>query len=333
MHSNTLGINNGYHAIRAGGIRRHHPEAREMEVIIDGLNLSRAMSFKNAAADVPFGGSKITVQCQPVAADDLQAVGFLAYCLDRTRSVTGPDMGFTPELADVMKNKGYSRNIAGGYSTLGPTGRPTAYGVYLGLQEAVAFKYGSRSLEGKTIVVQGLGAVGYPLVAEYLAAEEVTIYCADIREEQVHRLTGQFPDRVKRIEPQEVLTFEADIFMPCAIGGILDEKAIQELNYKIVFGAANNQLKAVEPQEEIRLASLLAERGILFQVDWIHNAGGVIAGMEEYMYGEQASVAHIMEKTEKACKLGTRENLAAAARQGVTPTERAYRHYARLIYR
>ncbi|MCG2774914.1 MAG: hypothetical protein L6406_04455 [Desulfobacterales bacterium] len=70
MHSNTLGINNGYHAIRSGGIRRHEKDEEELDVIIDGLNLSRAMSFKNAGAQIPFGGSKITVQCEPVDLND-----------------------------------------------------------------------------------------------------------------------------------------------------------------------------------------------------------------------------------------------------------------------
>ena len=98
MHSNALGINNGYHAIRSGGIRRHEKDEEEIDVIIDGLNLSRAMSFKNAGAQIPFGGSKITVQCEPVDLTDYYTIGFLAYALDRTRSFTGPDMGFLPVL-------------------------------------------------------------------------------------------------------------------------------------------------------------------------------------------------------------------------------------------
>jgi glutamate dehydrogenase/leucine dehydrogenase len=333
MHSNTLGINNGYHAIRSGGIRRHEPEEEEIDVIVDGLNLSRAMSFKNAGAQIPFGGSKITVQCAPVDLSDFHTLGFLAYALDRTRSFTGPDMGFSPELADVMRREGYSVNITGGFdSKIGPTGGPTAYGVYLALKEAVNFKFGAETLAGKTIVVQGTGAVGYPLVEEYLAKEDVTIFIADILRDPVKKLVAQFPGRVKELDPKDVFNVEADIFAPCAMGGILDNETIRSLKCSIVFGAANNQLKATNQEEEIRLAKILNERGILFQVDWMHNTGGVIAGMEEYMYREKASLDHVMSHTEKVCKYGIRENLEAASKERITPTERAYRYYAAKIY-
>jgi len=333
MHSNTLGINNGYHAIRSGGIRRHEPEEEEIDVIVDGLNLSRAMSFKNAGAQIPFGGSKITVQCAPVDLSDFQTLGFLAYALARTRSFTGPDMGFSPELADVMRREGYSVNITGGFdSKIGPTGGPTAYGVYLALKEAVNFRFGTETLAGKTIVVQGTGAVGYPLVEEYLAKEDVTIFIADIVRNPVRKLVSQFPGRVEELDPKDVFNVEADIFAPCAMGGILDDETIRLLKCSIVLGAANNQLKATNQEEEIRLAKILNGRGILFQIDWMHNTGGVIAGMEEYMYREKASLEHVMSHTEKVCKHGVRENLEAASKEQITPTERAYRYYASKIY-
>ena len=334
MHSNTLGINNGYHAIRSGGIRRHELESQEIDVIIDGLNLSRAMSLKNAGAQIPFGGSKITVQCASVDLNNYHIIGFLAYALDRTRSFTGPDMGFSPELADVIKREGYSINIAGGFdSKIGPTGNPTAYGIYLALKEAVDLKFGSKSLAGKTIVVQGIGAVGYPLVQEYLINEDVSIFITDIVPDPVKKLVTQFPNRVKEIDPKEVFSFEADIFVPCAMGGILNEDTIKALKYSIIIGAANNQLKATNQEEEIRLAKILDERDILFQVDWMHNTGGVIAGMEEYMHRENASLDNVKSHTEKVCKYGVRENLEVSKKEGVTPTERAYRYYTSKIYR
>jgi len=334
MHSNTLGINNGYHAIRSGGIRRHELEEEEIDVIIDGLNLSRAMSLKNAGAQIPFGGSKITVQCAPVDLNDYRTIGFLAYALDRTRSFTGPDMGFSPELADVIKREGYSVNIAGGFdSKIGPTGGPTAYGIYLALKEAVDLRFGSKTLAGKTIVVQGTGAVGYPLVEKYLVKEDATIFIADTVRDPVKKLVARFPNRVKEVDPKDVLSFEADIFIPCAMGGILDEETITALKYSIIIGAANNQLKATNQEEEIRLAKILDERDILFQVDWMHNTGGVIAGMEEYMHREKASLDNVTSHTEKVCTYGVRENFKASKKEGVTPTERAYQYYTSKIYR
>jgi leucine dehydrogenase len=283
---------------------------------------------------MPFGGSKITVQCTPVDLDDLSSVGFLAYCLDRSRSVTGPDMGFSPSLSDVMHEQGLSHNITGGLKNrLGPTGTPTAYGIFVALKEALAFRYGSDSLAGRTVVVQGLGAVGRPLVEEHLVHEDVVVYCSDVNPEAVDRLVRRHPGKVRALAPAEVLTWEADIFLPCAVGGILDEEAIRGLRYSVVMGAANNQLRATTHEEEVRLARLLADRGILFQTDWIQNAGGVIAGMEEYLRGEEASMESVRAQVERACGLGTRENLAAAQKEGVTPTEMAYRRYSERIYR
>jgi leucine dehydrogenase len=265
---------------------------------------------------------------------DYRTIGFLAYALDRTRSFTGPDMGFSPELADVMRRQGYSVNIAGGFdSKIGPTGAPTAYGVYLALKEAAALRFGTKTLSGKTIVVQGAGAVGYPLVEKYLVKEDATIFIADILRDPVTKLTAQFPSRIKEVDPKEVLRIEADIFVPCAMGGILNDETIKTLHCSIIIGAANNQLKATSQEEEIRLAKILDERDILFQVDWMHNTGGVIAGMEEYMYREKASLDTVMSHTEKVCKYGVRENLEAAKKEGITPTERAYRYYSSKIYR
>ncbi len=332
-HSCRLGIRNGRHAVRAGGIRRHEPDEDEFDVLVDGLNLSRAMSYKNAAALMPFGGSKITVQCPPVDLGDAEAVGFLAYCLDRTRTVTGPDMGFSPGLADAMKEGGYSWNIAGGFhNRLGPTGGPTAYGVYLAMKEAAAFRWGSPDLAGRTVAVQGLGAVGRPLVEEHLVPGGATVLVADVDPAPVEALCAAHPDRVRPIPLDEVLFAEADVLAPCAVGGVLDEDTIPRLRCEIVMGAANNQLKAASPTGEIRLAELLAGRDILFQVDWVHNAGGVIAGMEEYLRGDEASLANVLAQTEKACRDGTRENLRAARDAGVTPTEMAYRIHGERIF-
>ena len=333
MHSNVLGINNGYHAIRSGGIRRHEPDEEELDVIIDGLNLSRAMSFKNAGAQIPFGGSKITVQCRPLDLKDFKTIGFLAYALNRTRSFTGPDMGFSPELADVMRKEGYSMNIAGGFeSKIGPTGGPTAYGVYLAIKEAVKFKFGKESLKEMSVVVQGAGAVGYPLVEKYLTEEGARIFVSDTSRDPVKKLIEQFPRSVKEIDIKDIYAIDADIFAPCAIGGIIDEKNIKELKYSIIMGAANNQLKATSQEEEIRLSKELAQRDILFQVAWMNNTGGVIAGMEEYVNREKASMNNIMSHTEKVCKAGVRENLYAAEKEGITPTERAYKYYGSKIY-
>jgi leucine dehydrogenase len=218
---NTLGIRNKRHAIRAGGIRRHEPDEPEIDVLMDGLNLARAMSYKNALANIPYGGSKIVVQCAPVDLSDFETLGFLAYIIDSTRSFTGPDMGFEPAMADIMRER-FTKSITGGIkSPLGPTGGVTAYGGYLAIKEACDFVYGSRSLAGRQIAVQGLGACGYPL-AEYLLGEGASLVVSDIDRSKVAKLQRAWSNNVvKSVQPEDIYTVEADIFSPCAVGGII----------------------------------------------------------------------------------------------------------------
>jgi len=218
---NAPGIRNRRHAMRAGGIRRHEPDEPEIDVLIDGLNLARAMSYKNALAGIPYGGSKILVQCAPVDLSDFEVLGFLAYIIDRTRSFTGPDMGFEPAMADIVRER-FTKAITGGIkSPSGPTGGVTAYGGYLAIKEACDFVYGSHSLNGRQIAIQGLGVCGYSL-AEYLLREGATL------------------DVVKSVQTEDINTVKADIFAPCAVGGIITEDMIGKFKFDIIMGLANN---------------------------------------------------------------------------------------------
>ena len=330
-HSDILGRNNRSQAVRAGGIRRHSPQEDEIDVIIDGLNLGRGMSFKNFAARIPFGGSKITVIMDPIDLKDLEAVGFLAYCLDRSRCFTGPDMNFPTELADVMKEH-FSINITGGpKGPLGETGVPTAYGVFLAVKEAAKFRWGSDDLKGKKAAVSGLGAVGYYL-AEHFIKEGAELFVSDINKDAVARLIDNHPKaEITYIEPEDIIYQEVDILSPCAVGGIFHDENIGKLKAQIIIGGANNQLKASGRDEEVRLANLVKERGILFQEAWWHNGGGVLCGHEEYMMQDNAKMENVLRETEKTCKF-TYQNLEEAHRLGISPTENCYRQVEKFIY-
>ena len=330
-HSLTQGLRNKRHAIMAGGIRRHPLSDAEIDVIIDGLNLGRAMSFKNIAADLDFGGCKTTVHMDELDLEDFEVMGFLAFALDRTRSMTGPDMYFPTAMADVM-NEHYSSQFTGGPSSpLGETGKPTAYGTFLSLKEAVRFYEGEgMGLAGKKVVVAGLGSVGWHL-AGHLVEAGAAVIVADINAERVAQFVAQH-EGVNSILVDEVLSAEADVLCPAAIGGLLDETAIRGLNYKYVWGPANNQLRASSQEEEERLARLLLERNVHFQVEWWHNTAGVMCGAEEYLHGAEASYAQLVDRIERTIPRRTRENLQAAARLGITPTENAYRSCIDKIY-
>jgi len=333
MHSVIYGINNRSQAIRSGGIRRHDYKDEEFEVIIDGLNLARAMSFKNVAAEIPYGGCKTTVHSGPVDLEDMEEIGFLSYALDRTRSFTGPDMGYPPELADVMK-KNFTLNITGGpKGPLGPTGTPTAYGVYLAVKQAAKFKLGSDSLKDRKIAVQGLGAVGMPLVEHFLVEDAKLIVC-DADDKRIAALKNKFPDKdIEVVDIDNIYYVEADIFSPAAVGGIITEERIPKMKFSIILGAANNQLKASSQEEEYKLARLLDKHGILFQCAWWHNIAGVLAGWEEYVNQDKADIKHILPKIERICTKNTWNNLNKAKELSITPTECAYQTAEKIIYR
>ncbi len=331
-HMNTLGIQNRSQAIRSGGIRRHELSESEIDVLIDGLNLARAMTYKNAIANLPYGGCKTVVQSDPVNADDLDALGFLGYVLFRLRTFTGPDMGFTVEMADTMREK-FSKAITGGSkSPMGPTGGPTAYGEYLAIKEACDFVYSSRDISDKTIAVQGLGEVGYTL-AEYLLKDGARLIVTDTDISRVRNLQSKWAaDQVQYVAPEGIYAADADIFSPCAIGGVITAEIIGQLKCRIIMGSANNQLKATSKEAEIDLARKLADAGILFVIDWAHNTAGVLAGWAEWIWQEKASFDKIKQKIELVCRDNIRSLLEQAKSTGKTPTELVYENVEEVVY-
>ena len=331
-HVNTLGIRNRRHAIRIGAMRRHELDEPEIEVITDGLNLARAMAYKNAAANIPYGGSKVVVQCNPLGMGDFESLGFLAYVTDRSRSVTGPDMNIPPEIADVIREK-FTKNYVGSRKgALGATGKPTAYGEYLAMKEACRFIYGSPDMSNKKVAIQGLGEVGYPL-AEHLLNDGAKLIVTDIDKSKVHKLQQQWGSNlVEYVEPQRIHTVAADIFSPCAVGGVITEERIRDFKFKIILGAANNQLRATSKEKEIELARKLAEAGILFVIDWAHNAGGVLCAWAEWLLQEQATFDRLRPKIEAVCKHNFCRLLEEAKAADKTPTELVYERTENTVY-
>ncbi len=331
-HSRKLGLLNKSHSIMAGGIRRHDPEEPEIDVIIDGLNLGRGMSFKNIAGNLAFGGCKATVQMGPLDIDNMEIMGFLAFALDSCRDMTGPDMNFPTEMSDVMIKQGYSMQFTGGPSAkTGETGKPTAYGVYLTLLKAVLFKEGKESLKGKTAALMGLGAVGWYMGGHLLEAGVSKLTISDINPDSVKKFIDEHPGyNIDSCPASEVIYQDVDILSPCAIGGIFNDENIPKLKCKYIWGSANNQLKASSQEEEIRLANLLAEQGVFYQVEWWHNTAGVICGAEEYLY--DGNYETLIEKVEDVMPANTWKNLTEAKEKGITPTENCYRHCEKLLY-
>ena len=332
-HANTLGIQNRRHAIRNGATRRHELEEPEIDVIVDGINISRAMAYKNAIAEVPYGGSKILLQCAPVKADDMETLGFLAYVTDRSRSITGPDMNLSFEMAAAIRNN-FTVNYTDGRPTpaLGTSGQITAYGEYIAIKEACDFIYGKRDITGKKIALQGLGAVGFPL-AERLLEGGAKLIVTDIDTSKVRKLQEKWgKDSVEYVEPDDIYTVDAEIFSPCAMGAVITEERLPQFKFKIIMGSANNQLKAASTKEEIELAKKVAEAGILFVVDWAHNVGGCIKAWAEWVFQEDASFELIKPRVERICGHNLRKLLEESKRTGRTPTELAYEKIEEVIH-
>ncbi len=331
-HVNTLGIRNGRQAIRGGAMRRHELDEPEIDVIIDGLNIARAMAYKNAIANIPYGGSKILVQCDPVKLNDFETMGFLAYVSDRSRSFTGPDMNFDPEMADIIHKRFTKNYVTGRKSPVGASGVPTAYGVYLAIKEACDFTYGSKSLSNRKIAVLGIGEVGYPL-AEYLLGDGAKLVVSARHEEKAQSLQDKWgAGRIKYVKPEEIYTVDADVFSPCAMGGVITEERIKDFKFKVILGAANNQLAASNKDEEIRLAKELAEKDILFVVDWADNAGGVLSAWAEWVFHEETSFERLKPRIELVCKDNFRRLLEVAKTTGKTPTELVYEEAEDMVY-
>lgn len=330
IHSTTLGM-------PAGGIRRHDPSEDELSVIRDTLNLARAMSFKDAAAGLPNGGSKLGVISEaPTKETPQDYYRFLAKCIDRSNSFTGPDMGFTLEDANRMRQ--FTKNIVGGTAktgSYGATGKSAAFGVLLAMKEACQSRYGSRSLVGKKIVIQGLGQLGSNL-AKFLIKEGAELTVSDISKKSINDFLAHAKKDNKTVEwasPPSIYATICDIFSPCAVGEIITRENMLKLHCDMIVGGANNQLKAVSQDEEIKLAKMLDYKEILFLPDWIVNAGGVIHGQEEHKYGKNFSIKRVNEKIRIACREGTRHILELANQRNITPLEAAYEKYEKVIYR
>jgi leucine dehydrogenase len=155
----------------------------------------------------------------------------------------------------------------------GNTGAITAYGIFIGLKACAKYVWGSEDLRGKKIAVQGLGAVGEPLL-KHLKEGGLEVIATDINEKTLQNLQGRYG--FKAVKPEEIYEANCDIFSPSAIGGILNDQTIPKLKCRIVAGCANNQL-----EDEQRHGRMLHERGILFAPDYVINAGGVIQAIDE----------------------------------------------------
>lgn len=260
IHDTTLGP-------ALGGTRVWAHETLDA-AITDALRLSRGMTCKSAIANVPFGGGKAVIKADSRTQKTPQLLEAYAEMLAalQDRFFTGEDVGLTVADADFLRER--TPNVTG--TTLGGSGNPspvTALGVFLGLKAAVRHRYGSDVTGELTVAVQGLGSVGWSL-CEMLHETGARLVVTDI---DAARCAGAAEAFGAAVTPAgAILDADAEIFAPCALGGVLTPETIDGLKAGIVAGSANNQLA-----DEADAARLKA-RSILYAPDYVINAGGLI---------------------------------------------------------
>ncbi|WP_371362573.1 Leucine dehydrogenase [Sporomusa rhizae] len=314
IHDTTLGP-------ALGGTRMWN-YATEEEAIVDALRLARGMSYKNAAAGLNLGGAKAVIigDSKKDKSEALfRAFGRFVDGLNG-RYITAEDVGTCVEDMDYIKME--TNHVAGLGSTAGSSGDPspiTAYGVWKGVKASAKEAWGSDSLSGKTIAVQGLGHVGYTL-CKHLHEEGANLIVTDIFPENVDHVVTDFG--AKAVKPDEIYGVNCDIFSPCALGAIVNDETIPLLKCRVIAGAANNQLK------EERHGQIIQDKGIVYAPDFIINAGGVINVADELLDGgynrERAlrKVDGIYRNIEQVIAISKRDNIPTYKAAEVLAEER-----------
>ena len=263
------------HSTRLGpscGGTRMKAYAAPHDALEDGLRLASAMTSKSAVAGLPLGGGK-AVLAVPSIPDGgrrrelLLRYGELVDALGGTY-VTACDMNTSERDMDVVAERTHhlmGRSTESGGS--GSSAPSTAVGVFHGIRAAVRHVSGSQDLAGRTVLIQGVGAVGRAL-ADLLADAGARLLLSDVDDERARDAAAGCGGEVVRAD--RTIGTECDVFSPCATGGVLDASTIPALRCRIVVGAANNQLGAPEDAER------LSARGILYAPDYVVNAGGII---------------------------------------------------------
>ena len=261
VHSTALGP--------AVGGTRWWTYASESDAITDALRLSRGMSFKNALARLPLGGGKSVIMGRPGPVDRPAWLRAHGRFINRLGGVyiTAEDVGTSP--ADMEYIAETTQFVAGRAGVSGDPSPHTARGVFRAMQAGARVKWGSDDLAGKTVALQGCGNVGFHLAVE-LARVGARIIAADIDPTRVARTVKEYGAVEGSFHT--IHAAKADIFAPCALGAILNDQSIPELQVGLICGGANNQL--LEP----RHGRTLAERGIVYVPDYVANAGGVTFG-------------------------------------------------------
>ncbi|WLD91975.1 branched-chain amino acid dehydrogenase [Alkalihalobacillus sp. AL-G] len=299
IHDTTLGP-------ALGGTRMWTYETEDA-AFEDALRLAKGMTYKNAAAGLNLGGGKTVIIGDPRTDKNeemFRAFGRFIHGLNG-RYITAEDVGTTVADMDLIRQE--TEFVTGVSPAFGSSGNPspvTAYGVYRGMKAAAKAAFGTDSLEGKVIAVQGVGNVAYNL-CKHLHGEGAQLIVTDINKEAVQRAVEDFG--AKAVDPDEIYSVDCDIYAPCALGATVNDDTIPQLKAKVIAGAANNQLKDTKHGDQIH------EMGIAYAPDYVINAGGVINVADElYGYDRERAmkkVETIYDNISRVFDISQRDNI------------------------
>jgi leucine dehydrogenase len=240
----------------------------EVEALTDVLRLSRGMTYKNSISGLNLGGGKAVIigDARTMKSEALmRRFGKFVNSLGG-KYITAEDVGISP--LDMTWVNMETNHVVGLPGKSGDPSPVTAYGVYVGMKACAKEQFGSDSLSGKKVAVQGVGHVGEYLV-QSLRKEGAEVYITDIHEPTLKRVADTYGAKVVGLD--EIYDIEMDIYAPCALGATINDDTLGRLKCSIIAGAANNQLK----QEDIQGQAVM-NRGIIYAPDFALNAGGVI---------------------------------------------------------
>lgn len=303
IHDTTLGPS-------LGGTRMW-PYKTEEEAIEDAIRLARGMTYKNAVAGLNLGGGKAVIIGDAKTDKNpemFRAFGRYVQSLSG-RYITAEDVGTTVADMDAIYSE---TDFATGTSRIGSSGNPgpvTAYGIYKGMKATAKEAFGSDSLAGKTVAVQGVGNVAYRLCS-YLHEEGASLIVTDINKEAVDRAVNEFG--AKAVDPADIYSVECDIYSPCALGGVINDDTIKQFKAKAIAGSANNQLLSDDHGD------MLFKKGIVYAPDYVINSGGVINVADELLpngYNQERAmnkVESIYGSLEKVYEIANRDNISTS---------------------
>jgi leucine dehydrogenase len=272
IHDSSLGP--------ALGGTRIFPYASEKDALEDALRLAKGMTYKAAVGEVGLGGGKSVIIADPKKAKTPELLLSFAAAVEKLGGVyiCAEDAGFNQQ--DCLVVRRATKYIVG-TPHAGSSGDPcpfTAWGVLRGIQSVAKKLYGTDSIEGRVVAIQGLGNVG-SLIAEHLFWAGAQLILADIDNAKAETIAAKYGAKV--VPADQILKTECDILVPCAMGAILNDQTIPQLRCRAVAGAANNQLHRDANATQLR------DRGILYAPDFVINAGGLLnvaAELEEEGY-------------------------------------------------